>query len=84
VKTAPQLVPFASRPVSAQMSPEVSIVGDYRAGDAGGAGPAPVVATPTIGPDDLKASRPAQSALRTCGAFHNRLVRTTQLRLSRG
>jgi hypothetical protein len=77
-------VPFGSRPVSAQMRPKVSIVGDYRAADPAFAGLGGVVGTDTIGHDDLIASRPAQTALRTSGVSHNRLVRTTQLRLSRG
>lgn len=84
MKAAPELVPFASRPVPAQMGPEVSIVGDYRAANSGIPGLAHVLGTATIGRADPKASRPAQSALRTTGPSHNSRVRTTQPRLSRG
>ena len=84
MKTAPDSCPPAVDTLSAQMGPEVSIVSDYSAGDAALAAPGGVLGTATIGRDDLKASRPARSALRTGGASHNSLVRTTQSRLSRG
>ena len=43
-----------------------------------------LAATASIGADGLRARRSAQSTLRPSAASHNRLVRTTQLGLSRG
>jgi hypothetical protein len=84
MNTAPQLVLFTSRLALAQTRPDVSLVPDHRAKDAGAAGAPGQVGPPNIARDGLPATRSASSTFRRSPAPTNSLVRTTQLGLSRG
>jgi hypothetical protein len=84
VKTATQPATFASRPVWAQTRPEVAILDDYHPGNPVIVDLTAVVESAIIGRSDPEARRPDYGALRTSVASHNRLVRTTESRSSRG
>jgi hypothetical protein len=79
-----ELLPVGSRPPSAQMRPEVSTPRGSRTADAAIDGLAAGFATSTIARHHPERSRGTQSALPMNAAPHNRLVRTTQSRSSRG
>jgi hypothetical protein len=83
VNATPKLVPYQPT-LPAQIRPDLSLVTDRPVEDAAVAGSAGQPATASIGADGLRARRSAQSTLRPSAASHNRLVRTTQLGLSRG
>jgi len=84
VKTETQLVPVPSRTVPAQMRSDVSIVVHHRACCAAFAG-SKAYAQATAAPCEAsQAGRLAQTTRNKAAASHNRLVRTTQPRSSRG